>query len=311
MTNSGVITVIGSSNVDFVMRVETLPGRGETVIGGKFARAFGGKGANQAIAAARLRSGQTVHFVSALGDDPLSREQLRGFQEEGLQCEHVSMYANATGGVALIMCDSGGHNYLAVDPGANDSLSETVIDGCAALIQQSDWLIMQMEIPEKAVERALEIAAAGKTKVLFNYAPARGGLPVSDRMDWLVVNENEASELTGRVVETVHDAEVAGVDLRSRGPRNVAVTLGAGGTVVCSESELFHVPAVRVRAMDTTAAGDTFCGALVIALSEGAAQKDAVRFAGAAAAISVTRAGAQPSIPRRAEVEMLLGAVKP
>lgn len=298
------ITVIGSSNVDFVTRVPRLPGPGETVGGGRFAQVFGGKGANTAVAVARLRAAdQQASFITALGDDPFAPLMLENFSRDGLD---TSMSVRATGvacGTALILVDDAGRNCIAVAPGANDRVTPAVIDAAEAMLKQSSLVVMQMEIPPATVNHALDRSRAWGVPTLLNYAPVREReVPVDARIGTLVVNEHEANELgTGRI-ETVEDAIHAARELQRRGPQTVVVTLGADGVVAVDAAGHHHVAAPKVKAVDTVAAGDTFCGALAVALVEGKQLDEALRFATRAASISVTREGAQPSIPRRAEL---------
>lgn len=299
------ITVIGSSNVDLIMQLERLPAVGETVSEGAFLQTYGGKGANQAVAAAR--AGGRVTFVTSLGDDAFGETILENYRQDGIETAHVRRATGTPTGTALILFDRNGENMIAVAPGANFALEPTHIDDCADLIQRSAMLVMQLEIPLLTVNRALELAYASEVPVLFNFAPARTReLTVSDRMTGLIVNENEAAHLTGQPVNTREEAQTAAETLRAQGPQFVVLTLGAEGALVAASEGSQHVPAFPVKPVDTTAAGDVFCGALAVALTEAQPLPDAVRFASAASAISVTRMGAQPSIPHRNEIDAFL-----
>lgn len=303
---TGPIVVIGSANVDMIVRVPRLPGPGETVGGGRFAQAFGGKGANQAVAAAR--AGGRVAFLARVGTDDLGKAMLKAYQREGIDASLVESTSAAASGTALILIDARGENAIAVAPGANDLLTPADIDAAAAAIRSAAMVVLQMEIPAASVRRTLEIAQAAGVPVLFNFAPAGSTeVPVSAAMTGLVVNETEAQALTGASVTGVASAFAAAKGLRARGPGFVAVTLGREGACVAGPEGEFHIPARRVEPVDTTAAGDTFCGALAATLVEGRGLRAAMEFATAAAAISVTRLGAQPSIPTRAEIEAMLG----
>jgi ribokinase len=299
------IAVIGSSNVDFIMRLERLPSVGETVTDGTFMQSFGGKGANQAVAAAR--AGGRVTFVTGLGDDVYAPLMLDNFRRDGIQTDHVLVQTGMATGCALILFDRQGQNCIAVSPGANYALEPTHINACAAVIRQARMLVMQMELSVPTALRALMIAAENGTPTLFNYAPVRGDIPLSAHIHVLVVNEHEAAALTGLPVETVEQAARAAQALRAQGPRIVVLTLGALGAYVASAEVERHCPAFAVTPVDTTAAGDVFCGALAVALVEDRPLVEAVRFANAASALSVTHLGAQPSIPTRDAINALLG----
>lgn len=298
------IVVIGSSNVDFIMRLERLPSIGETVTDGAFMQTFGGKGANQAVAAAR--AGGHVTFVTGLGDDVYAPLMLENFRRDGIQTEHALVQPDMATGCALILFDQNGQNCIAVSPGANYSLEPYHVDACTDVIRKAKILVMQMEVSAPTVLRALEVAAECGTPTLFNYAPIRGDIPLSERIHILVVNEHEAAALTGLPVETVEQAARAAQALRTQGPRIVVLTLGALGAYVASAEGESHCPAFAVTPVDTTAAGDVFCGALAVALVEGRPLLEAVRFANAASALSVTHLGAQPSIPTRDAIKALL-----
>jgi ribokinase len=304
------ITVIGSSNVDMIMKLERLPAVGETVTEGEFLQTYGGKGANQAVAAAR--AGGRVAFVTGLGDDPFGQNVLKNFRQDGLETDRIVIASGVPTGTALVMFDRRGDNYLAVAPGANYALEPAHMDACADLIAQSAMLVMQMEIPVPTIVRALELASGRGVPVLFNFAPMKTReLPVSGQMTGLVVNEVEAAALTGLSVGDAKQAKTAAQALLAQGPEFVILTLGAEGAHVASRALRQQIPAFPVTPVDTTAAGDVFCGALAVALVEGTPLLDAVRFASAASALSVTRVGAQPSIPRRDEIDAFLNASEP
>ncbi len=299
------IVVIGSSNVDFIMGVAQLPGVGETVPDGSFLQTYGGKGANQAVAAAR--AGGNVTFVTGLGEDVYAAPTLANFRADGIRTDRVLVAPGVASGSALIMFDREGNNYITVAPGANYALTPEYIDSCADVIQGAGMLVMQMELAVPTTLHVLEVAERYGVPTMFNYAPVRQcEIPVSERIAILVVNEHEGSALTGLPITSPTEAEVAAQALRKRGPSIVVVTLGAAGACIVSEEGSIHQPAFAVTPVDTTAAGDVFCGALAVALVEGRALRDAVRFANAASAISVTRTGAQPSIPMRAAIDAFL-----
>ena len=303
------IAVIGSSNVDFIMKVARLPRPGETVTGGTFMQAFGGKGANSAVAASR--AGGIVTLVTVLGDDLFAPKIVENIRADGIDSSRIFRDPGVSTGTALIMIDDEGRNCITVAPGANHRLTPERAALCGDLIAGSAIILMQMEIPPETAVAVLEIAAAHGTPVMFNYAPARGlEVPVSAAMTWLVVNELEAGMLAARDVRNAADAEAAARELLKRGPKYAVITLGAEGAYVATAGAGRLVPAFRVKPVDTTAAGDTFSGALSVATVEGKGLDEAARFASAASAISVTRMGAQPSCPRRAEIDAFLAERK-
>ena len=296
------IAVIGSSNTDMVIKTAHLPAPGETVLGGQFLMNPGGKGANQAVAAARL--GGDVVFVAKVGDDIFGQEAVEGFKSEGINTDYIAVDPDHPSGVATITVDEQGENCIAVASGANSALGPADIDSAATQIEAASVLLMQLETPLGTVEHAASLGRkAGKT-VILNPAPAQ---PLPDDLfallDVITPNETEAEILTGIKVETEHDAEQAARTLRDKGVGAVIITLGSRGAFVLSESFLGLVPAPKVEPVDTTAAGDTFNGALAVGLAGGQTIEDAVAFANRAAAISVTRLGAQASAPKLEELE--------
>ena len=300
-----LIVVIGSANADRIIQLPHLPARGETVTDGRFMQTFGGKGANQAVAAAR--TGGAVTFLVSLGIDADGDAMLEAFRQDNIDVSHALRAVDAASGAALVICDTQGDNYLAVAPGANDRMRPEHIDAVAPAIAGAGMVVLQMEIPSDTTQRALDCAAQAGVPVLFNYAPVRSrDVPVSTRMSWLVVNEVEAAALSGLPVSSRDEAHRAAEALRRQGPRGVIVTLGRDGACVVDQTGGFHAPAFPVTPVDSTAAGDTFCGALAVALVEARPLAEAVRFASAAAAIGVTRLGAQSSIPWRREVDAFL-----
>ena len=299
------ITVIGSSNIDFVMRMERLPMVGESVTDAEFMQTFGGKGANQAVAAAR--AGGAVSFVNCVGNDPYAAQMVANFERDGIDTTHIYHETDVPSGTALIMVGESGNNYLGVAPGANYRLTPERVEAKRSLIAQSAMVLIQYEIVARTAVRILQIANEERTPVLFNFAPARS-FPAEhlSLVHTLVVNESEAAALAGRPVADDDDARSAAKALLETGSPVVIVTLGAGGSIVATRQNVTHVPAYAVEAVDSTAAGDTYCGCLATALAEGKALDEAVRFASAAAALSVRRMGAQPSTPWRTEIERFL-----
>lgn len=293
------IAVIGSSNTDMVARTPRLPRPGETVMGGTFAMLPGGKGANQAVAAARL--GGEVTFIARVGTDVFGDDAVRGFEAEGIDTRYIVRDPDAPSGVALIGVDEAmGENSIIVAPGANARLSVADVEAARAVIESADVVVCQLETPLETVAAALRIAwEEHGPRTILNPAPAQPLSPELLRMvDVLTPNETELGIIGG-------DAKALCV----QGVGTVVVTLGAAGArlVTKARREDQELPGCPVeRVVDTTAAGDCFNGALAVALAEGATMADAAAFANAAAALSVTRPGAQPSLPTRAEVERFL-----
>jgi ribokinase len=297
------IVVVGSANVDMIIKTGRIPRPGETVIGGAFSTAGGGKGANQAVAARRL--GAKVAFVAAVGHDVLGRQTVQDLSTEGLNVRYVQSCDNAATGVALIMIDEKGENSIAVASGANNELRPADVMNAASVIAAADILLLQLEIPLPTVCQAIEIAAANKVRVILNPAPAPAvALPDAlwQQIDVLTPNEWEAEALTGIPVNDDATAHQAAGVLLDHGVGSVIITLGDKGAWLENREIMEHVQSVKVRAVDATAAGDVFNAALAVALAERKELRQAVRFANAAAAISVTRLGAQPSAPYRKEV---------
>ena len=302
---SSRILVVGSSNTDMIVRLHRLPGPGETVIGGKFSTAPGGKGANQAVGAAR--AGGQVAFVARMGSDAFGDSALANLERDGIDVTHVSRDRRAPSGVAFICVADGGENLIAVASGANDLLLAADVQRAARAFRGVDMVLVQLETPLPTVAAAVMLAARAKVRVILNPAPARA-LPdrLLRQVSILTPNEHEAELLTGIKVADAESAARAARALRRRGVHTVIVTMGRRGVFVADGQVERLVPGFKVKAVDTTAAGDIFNGALAVALGEGRGLFEAVRFAQGAAAISVTRVGAQPSAPRRREIERLL-----
>lgn len=300
------ILVLGSVNVDLVIRGENLPALGETVIGGDFFQAAGGKGANQAVAASRL-TGNPVVFIAAVGDDAFGSQVLQGFHSENMVTDYIRVISGRPTGVALIMVDSAGENCISVASGANLCLSANDVEQVPeAVFSSAKVFLTNLESPLEVVARALARAKAHHLTTILNPAPASQRIfdvSILEHVDILTPNETEAHDLTGVKVSDAATAVRAAKTLRQQGFPAVIVTLGAAGSVVVSE-EAKRIDATVVRAIDTTAAGDAYNGALAAALSEGLSLEDAARWASRAAAISVTRSGAQPSLVFRSEMEL-------
>ncbi|HSD28008.1 MAG TPA: ribokinase [Vicinamibacteria bacterium] len=302
---SGRVVVVGSSNIDLVMKMARLPRVGETVTDATFVQAFGGKGANQAVGAAR--AGGQVVFVGCVGDDAYGQQARGNLEADGIDTRFVFTEPGVASGTALILVGGEGENYISVAPGANDRLTPAHVDRALEAIGGAAMVVTQCEIPPETIEHVVALGAELGKPVLLNLAPARR---LSDaalsRLALLAVNETEAEFLTGRRVASDREVQEAAGALLARGPRTVVLTLGARGAYVGAEGVRSLIPGFAVEAVDTTAAGDVHGGALAVALVEGRPVLEAVRFANAAAALSVTRLGAQPSAPRRSDIETLL-----
>ena len=303
MKNS--IVIIGSSNVDFIMKMPRLPKIGETITDATFMQVFGGKGANQAVAAAR--AGGNVSFVNCVGDDPITPAMLAQYKKDGINTDFVFRETGVPSGAALVMIGEQGSNYLSVAPGANYRLTPTYVDKALELIKGAEIVVLQYEILPETLKHALTLCARFGKKVMWNCAPARAfDAAFLKNVTILVVNENEAEALSGIAVKDAASAREAARRLADLGCNCVILTLGAGGSVIQSPGGEHFVPAFKVEALDTTAAGDVYCGSLAVAIVEGRSIADAAMFASAAAAISVTRLGAQPSAPMRNEIDKFL-----
>lgn len=295
------IVVLGSTNTDMVVKAARIPAPGETILGGNFLMNPGGKGANQAVAASRL--GGDVVFIAKVGDDLFGREAKGLFAKEGLCTDYVFTDASEPSGVALIMVDAKGENCISVASGANGTLSAKDIEVARGEIERAGVLLMQLETPVETVLCAARWAAAKGVSVVLNPAPACE-LPdeLLKCLSMITPNETEAELLTGVKVTEEASAARAAKALCAKGVKRVVITLGSKGAFVYSDGEGRLVPAVKVKAVDTTAAGDVFNGALAVALTEDHPLQAAISFAAKAAAISVTRMGAQASAPYRDEI---------
>ncbi len=299
MTSS--IVVVGSLNMDLIMRMSRAPIGGETVPGLDFSMLPGGKGANQAVACARM--GANVIMIGRVGIDPNGDVLKAGLAADGVDAREVKSLASTHTGVASIWVEDDGQNRIVLAPGANGLLDPAGVARANTMIDMAGMLIVQLEVPMPAVQAAIARAVAAHVPVLMNPAPAA---PLPDAMwaqiDILVLNETEATAYAGIPVFDPNSAAEAGAQLRARGPDRVLVTLGAQGVVVVDGGGARHTPAKKVKAVDTTAAGDTFIGAVATALCEGQSLDDAVALGQAASALCVTRRGAQTSIPYRRQL---------
>lgn len=296
------IAVVGSSNTDMVIKTSKLPVPGETILGGEFFMNAGGKGANQAVAAARL--GGKVSFIAKTGDDVFGKQARQLFESENINTDYLVTDSGHPSGVALITVDAKGENCIVVAPGSNSFLVKTDIDLAREEILRSDIVLMQLEIPLETVEYVANIAFEADKKVILNPAPA---LQITDellsKLYMITPNETEAELISGIPVGDIDSATLAARNLYQRGVKVVIITLGSKGALLFTGKEAKLIPSFKVEAVDTTAAGDVFNGAIAVAISEGLELEKAVEFACKAAAISVTRMGAQASAPYRKEIK--------
>jgi len=303
------VTVVGSLNMDLVVRAPRIPRPGETIIGGEFRTVPGGKGANQAVAAARL--GAQVTMVGRVGGDAFGGLLLDNLAAAGVDHTFVARDVEAATGVALIEVDDAGQNSIVVVSGANMRLAPADVEAAAATIGVADVLLLQLESPLETVTRAAQVAHAQGVTVILNPAPAR---PVPDGLlglvDVLIPNESETALLTGLPVGDQEEAQAAATALHRTGVATVILTLGGQGALLAHEGGVELFPAFDVTPVDTTAAGDAFVGGLAVALAEGRPLQEAVRWGNAAGALATTRLGAQPSLPTRQALEKMLARGK-
>lgn len=302
---TGKLVVLGSINADHILNINHFPQPGETVIGKQYTVAFGGKGANQAVAAGR--SGADISFIACVGDDDIGERVRKQLASDQIDTHPVEAIKEATTGVALIFVNAEGENVIGIDAGANNAVTPEYLERYKQQVIEASALLMQLESPLDTVIAAAKIAKEHDTQVILNPAPACE-LPdeLLSRVDIITPNETEAEKLTGINVDNNEDAARAAKALHDKGIATVIITLGSKGVWLSQNGEGKLVAGFRVKAVDTIAAGDTFNGALVTALLEGKQMDSAVRFAHAAAAIAVTRPGAQPSVPWRKEIDDFL-----
>lgn len=296
-----MIVVIGSSNTDMVIKCEHLPAPGETILGGTFFMNAGGKGANQAVAAARLNG--DVIFIAKVGDDVFGTQAIELFSKENINTEYIFIDNENPSGVALINVDSKGENCITVAQGANGNLLADDLKNLTPVLEQADIILAQLETPVETIEYAATIALQKNIQFILNPAPA---CKLSDellsKVSIITPNEKEAEMLTGISINNMDDAKQAAQTLSAKGIEIVIITLGEEGALLYHNNQFNLIPSNKVNAVDTTAAGDVFNGALAVALSEKKSIEDAVKFANIAASISVTRLGAQASAPYRSEL---------
>lgn len=303
------IAVVGSSNMDLVVKSNRIPVTGETILGGDFIMVPGGKGANQAVAAAKL--GAQVFFIAKLGDDIFGSQSLNNFEKEGVNTKYVLQTKDAPSGVALIMVDDEGNNIIVVAPGANHKLSPEDVKEAESDIALSGALVAQLEVPIETIEFAAGLANKSSVPFILDPAPAQ---QLSEKLlkmvDVLTPNETEAKILTGIEVKDQQSAEAAAKKLLECGVKNVILTMGASGYLTVSNEGTEFVEARKVPAVDSTAAGDAFTGSLAVGLARGQSLSEAALFANDVAAVSVTKMGAQPSMPTVQEVEAFINKME-
>jgi ribokinase len=294
------ILVIGSLNMDLVIETPLIPVMGETILGSGFITAPGGKGANQAVAAAKL--GGDVAMIGCIGNDIFGRDLLTNLTKNNVHVNGISMVDKIPTGVAVIVVKEG-NNFIIVDPGANFMLTPEIIEQYEPFIQECSMLLLQFEIPVATVEKAIRIAKKHQVKVILNPAPAK---KLSDEMlamvDIITPNESECESITGLPVKNIDDAGEAILFLRKKGIPQVIITLGSQGVIFNNGDQIVHKPALEVQVVDTTAAGDSFTGALAVALSEGKDIDTAIDFSNIVGALTVTQKGAQTSLPTRDDI---------
>lgn len=305
MTKTGKLAVLGSINADHILNLAQFPRPGETVVGTQYQVAFGGKGANQAVAAGR--SGADIAFIACVGEDDMGERVRKQLEDDRIDITPVEAVAGTATGVALIFVNGEGENSIAIHAGANAALTPDYVTRHQQTIADASALLMQLESPLESVLAAARIARQHQTQVILNPAPAT---QLSDELlslvDMITPNETEAEILTGIHISTDGDAARAAAVLHDKGISNVLITLGSRGVWLSDNRQGQRIEGFRVKAVDTIAAGDTFNGALITALLEQQPMAKAVRFAHAAAAIAVTRHGAQPSVPWREEIDSFL-----
>ena len=296
------IAVVGSANTDLITFANAFPRPGETIFGNNFDLGFGGKGANQAVAASLC--GGRVLMVAKVGQDLFGEATIKNFASLGVDTTHVRIVADAPTGVAPIFVDPSGQNRIIVVKGANDRLTPADVDAASAELRAVDTIILQFEIPLDTVYYTVRFARANKIRCIVNPAPAvPANLADLAAADYFIPNETEAELITGRTVRTADDASACAADLLRKGFSKVVLTLGDRGSLLAGPAGSVHIPPFPVKAIDTTGAGDAFIGSLAVFLAEGLAEKEALSRANLYAALSTTRVGTQKSFPKRAEFE--------
>jgi ribokinase len=299
------ILVVGSINMDLVMRTPRVPQPGETMFGDDLRAIPGGKGANQAVAVARL--GWPVLIAGRVGRDHFGEIMLSGLESNGVDTTYVERDDTASSGTAFIFVEPSGENTIVVATGANGRFSTRSAEQLSGLLDQIDLVLLQLELPLESMARVIELAQAAGKQIVLDAGPAcRRPLPAFFQVDVITPNESETEALTGLAIRDQDSALQAALALLERGPGAVVLKLGAKGALVASREKTLIIPAIPVQAVDTTAAGDAFSAALAVSLAEGKNLEEAVRLANAAGALAVTKVGAQPSMPTRAELDAFL-----
>jgi ribokinase len=310
MKRASSVLVIGSANTDLSIKLDRLPQAGETILGGDFITASGGKGANQAVAAAR--AGADVAFIGRVGRDAFGDTTMANLGADGINVEHVIRDPASPSGVALILVGRAGENCIAVAPGANGKLSQSDLLNARKAFVGARVVVLQLEVPMKTVEMGAALAVEAGAKVVLNPAPGHPLPPeLLRRVFVLTPNESETELLTGMKLKNDSDVAKAAAKLQAGGAQNIVITLGSRGVYIAEPSGCHWVKGFKVEAVDATAAGDVFNGVLSACLAEGKTLVDSAHLANAAAAVSVTRPGAQPSAPTRAEIEQMLASRQP
>lgn len=296
------IVVIGCLHTDFTVKVKTIPRIGESVLGKSFKRSPGGKGANQAVAAARL--GADVVLIGRVGADVFGKELIKNLRENGIDTKYIIEDSETYTGLALIMVDEDGDNILAVASGADMRIRKEDIDRAEEIIKLSDILLIQLETPLQIVEYAINIAFNKGVKVLLNPAPAQKlSKDLLKKVYVLIPNEKEAELLSNVKIKDLNSSKISAKKLLENGTENIVITLGKNGSIIATKEETVHINGLNVNAIDTTGAGDAFCGALAVALSSGKELKEAVIYANYAGALATTKIGAQEALPTKEELE--------
>lgn len=301
-TKPPTVAVFGSINMDLVVRCQLLPLGGQTISADSASEVCGGKGANQAVAAAK--AGGDVRMIGRVGDDAFAQRLLANLRDHQVHCDAVSQTTDCASGLAIVAVEASGQNSIMLVAGANAKVSIADIHAFRHLIESADVLLLQLEIPTDSVLAAIQIANGAGVRCILDPAPvASDWTDELLQVDFVCPNETEASAITGLSVESMAEAEIAAKQLQQRGAKNVAITLGERGTILLAGDALHHIEATTVQAIDTTAAGDAFTGAFAVRWAETDDILEAVRFASVAGAIAATRHGAQPSIATRNEID--------